>query len=260
MIRLAQFVKNNSPEILGRLKVLTDVELEFHRKLSTNVGYHPGRSLRIKLPRSLRKMFVLFEIRELLPTSLRMEVEEVWDHMVSHFEITQLSQLSKIENYLSGSNDRFLRSRFIELITFALEEVKYSLRDPRSPKRRQRPRGYTDGRGSSSENSRVQLSARLRANREARERKQYLYKEATKAELAAASLILARERTGDDPQTISGQPSAAQSRAEELRLLSDAARSLPEEVEIVSTICEDTGENQNRHKPKDLLDCADEIF
>lgn len=222
---LYEVVQNNL-EVQKALTRLAGAESDYYRKLSTYVLYHPNSRILIKLPRSLRKLALLFEIREILPVSIRLEVENLYHQKMAHISKEELVQLSKLTRYLTGVGDhRFITGRAPELILEGLDEIRLSIKQPSRPKRTQRFRGYKDGRGSSSEQSRKDSFARRWADRIALREKQYLYNEAAKAEIAAAEVILARERSGESAQAIGGNPSAAQENAEELCLLRDASQS-----------------------------------
>lgn len=229
MTKLEVLVENN-PSVQSRLSILRAVESEMYRKLSTYVGAHPRLPEVVwKIPRKLRKLQLLFEIRKQLPWVLRLQVEQEYESKMSHIDKEQLTQLSALTRHLNDStDDRFLKGRVPELLLEALEDCWCKYRFPKKPRRQQRRRGYSDGSGSSSEQIRQDSSARRDADLSGRMEKKYLYESLVLSELSAAEVILARERSGESAQAISGNPSAAQEQTEEFRLLLDASQSTPD--------------------------------
>jgi hypothetical protein len=220
-----QLLQNN--EVLrARLLQLENSELRVHSRLSTSSLYHPGQSIRIKVPRKIRSIYLLFEIKEYLPVTLRIEVEKYYSDMMRHLSKFELLQLEKLRLHLTqNSNSRFIQGRLPELMLQALEECRFQIILPRTPKRKERPRGYNDGSGSWTLNSSTENSARRSADQAAVLQKENLYQEMTMAELSAAEVILQRERLGEDSSSISGSPAAVQTDAKELRDMLDAVES-----------------------------------
>jgi hypothetical protein len=228
-----QLVKNNLYKlIIDRFSSLSSKEEELYLRLSTTAPYHPRRALHVKLPKTLRKLWALWVRREQLPARVRIEIERTFEAKVAKSSPSELQQLAKLNSYLEPPrNERFLNGRFNELLLKSLLEVQIYLSDPKRPKRKVRRRGYRDGRGSGKANSLSERKARIEAEEIARREKQYLYLEARDRELAAAEMILMRERTGESAQAISAEPSAAQEAAESARILSDAFEVTPPVVQ-----------------------------
>jgi hypothetical protein len=219
-----QLIQNNL-KVRRRLSQLANAERRCHRTLSTHVGYHPGTVIRIKVPRSLRKLTLLFVCKEQLPVTLQLEVQERWDSMVRHSDYVSLVQVDKIRTHLKDPTSRWTKGRGAELLLQALEECVFIIQPPKSPKRTTRPRGYTDGRGSSTDHHRITLSARRKAAEEFLQSKQNLYREYTRAQLNAATEILLRESIGENTTTLQRERSAAQAYADELNVLADTSQS-----------------------------------
>ena len=221
-----QAIKNNL-KLVSQLESLASVEERLYRTLSTSSVSHPQQTLRIKLPRNLRKLAILFEIREVLSVGVRVEVEQQYDSKMAHISSEELVQLSKLTCYLENpiASARWIQGRLPQLILESLEEIRISIRSPRSPKRLVRRRGYTDGSGQSTEQSRLDRSARTQADEAGRSEKKYLYNELTRNQIAAAEVILARERSGESAQAIGERPSAAQQQVVEISDRLDASQS-----------------------------------
>jgi hypothetical protein len=219
-----QLLQNNL-KVRRRLSQLANAERRCHRTLSTYAGYHPGTVVRIKVPKSLRKLTMLIVCKEQLPVTLRLEVEQRWDSMVRHSDYISLVQVDKIRTHLKDPTSRWTKGRGAELLLQALDECVFIIQPPRSPKRTTGPRGYTDGRGSSTDHHRKTLSARRKAAEEFLQSKQNLYRENTRAQLAAATEILLRETIGENTATLQRERSAAQAYADETNVLADASQS-----------------------------------
>lgn len=238
------YLIENNQGLSSRVERLTRTELRLHSQLSQTVLYHPQRTIVVKLPKKLRQIVLLFEVRQLLPTTVRIEVEEVYFKTISHLSSEQLVCCENLRRYESECNDRFLKGRGCQLLSSALDGIRILFRDPKPAKRKVRRRGYTDGKVSGSAEEHKALTVRLKVLEEALQEKKYLYQELTRSELAAAEVILARERTGESAQAISGNPTAAQQHAEEMQQMYDVATDTEEEKlssEVISEHTQPTG-------------------
>lgn len=219
MTRFESLIRSYTP-ISHRLSTLEKVESSIHTRLSSQVGQHPLRRVSIKLPKSSRDIAYLWSIRELLPVTIRVEVENVYFKRVATLQGRDSIQLGRIlqlvDTISSYSNPRFLEGRAKVEVSRILDSIQLNLVDPKSPKQTQRKRGYSDHGSRAEDDVRARRSANVVGAMW--EESDNVRLKARDAQLTFATEILEAERRGDLPEALAG----SRARLEATELIHDA--------------------------------------
>lgn len=200
----------NSPVIARELRRLASLEEQLQARLSPQSLYHPGLRIGIKFPsRKMRDYVILWEARQFLPITIRLEVENLFArHSKLHWKEREIL-LSFRDKFLVKQDARFLNGRAKERLIWLLQNIRINLIFPKKPKTVQRPRGYKDHGTMRNEAVSARLAADLRGYREEAERNQYYNNRAE--QLTRATEILELERQGVPVDVIQGASATADS-------------------------------------------------
>lgn len=206
MTRLEEKVITFGP-IAQRLRQLQTLEEKLNLQLTPKVGQPPLLEYKVKLPKKLREISLLFYIRGLLPVTIRVAVEETYSNVLAKLQqgldLEQLLVLHRLEDTIVfGKNPRWLDGRAPALVLDALNKVKLNLCFPKSPTRTQRRRGYSD-HGSKLE---ISVSARRDADvvGSVEEERQLAYARHQESQLTQAAILIDEEHRGGDPAELWG--------------------------------------------------------
>jgi len=198
----------NSPVIARELRRLARLEKQLQARLSPQSLYHPGLRIGIKFPtRKMRDYVILWEAREFLPITIRLEVENLFARNSKlHWKEREIL-LSFRDKFLVEQDARFLNGRAKERLIWLLQNIRINLIYPKKPKTIQRPRGYKDHGSMRKEDVSARLAADQRGFREEAERNQCYNDRAD--QLTRATEILELERQGVPVNVIQGASATA---------------------------------------------------
>lgn len=193
---------SESAPIARRLRQLADIELRLNSSLIPKVDAAPPNLVYfVKLPTSLREIVYLYEIRELLPVTIRVSVEDRFVSLISKLvgrDGNQLAVINHLRDKIRECSDpRWIDGRATVEVLKSLKGIRLNLIQPRKPKKTQRRRGYAD-HGSRAEISQV-ARRQAAAAAAAEEERQNFEQTLTNYQLTLATELLAAERRGADP-------------------------------------------------------------
>jgi len=245
----------------GKLATLRRREELLSSEITVQLSWHPLAELVVRLPRNQRRLCVLWLIREDLPWSVRVRLEEIFDSdKRARFSSTLLSLKESLRN------SRWISGRLPEVLERAIAETQMFVRwDPKKPRRKVRRRGHRESNQVSIE-ERPNLLARKLADHPGfgeLPKKQQIW-ELQRQEILRADLILSSEALGlPIPSAADGKDQRsyeAEKVGNAFWPTDDTEESLPIDLEdsLDETVSSSTDEGCSRCKfgPRGSLRCA----